>query len=396
MRGGNKMGLWLRKFKGGIRRYQIEWKDEEGKRCRETLPTNDKKIALQELAQRRDDVLERKRLGNPKAERILFEDFCNKEYLPWSKKGKRSWKRDDGMIKNLLTHFEGKYLDQINPYLIEKYRMERVKKVEKSTINRETACLKAIFFKAIEWDKFKGSNPVLKVKAYPESERIRKLEESEMSKFYETLYLRDKNNNFVIAPVIRNICLFALNTGCRRQEILSLKWTDINWKDKTVKITFTKNNRIKIINMNEQVEQVLRSIVQYDDCEYVFYHTWQGKRKRYTDIKRPWNKILKISGITDLKFHDLRHTAGSYLYKVTGNLITVQELLGHKDIRSTQRYVHGYDKDKEQAVSRLSLVYPKLKISSEVYRREKSQKLAENDSNEQNATIEEKLVSKRT
>ena len=69
----------------------------------------------------------------------------------------------------------------------------------------------------------------------------------------------------------------------------------------------------------------------------------QRKGERYPFTKdgwrRAWEEALAEAGIEDFRFHDLRHTAGTRLQRATGNIKTVQRLLGHKDIRTTLRYI---------------------------------------------------------
>ena len=348
------MGIWKRKLENGSYHYQIRWKDQDGKIHSETFINRE--LARIKLAERNKEVKTNKALDIHPRSKVLFEVFC-KEYLKWSKENKRSYIRDKVLVRNLLTHFKSKYLNQITPFLIEQYRMDRQKAVSKSTINREVACLRAIFNKAVLWDKFKGENPAQGT-FYDEPERERYLTEAEMSKFYEALYHKD-------TPVqIRNICITALNTGMRKEEVLSLKWSQINWQEKKITVLFTKNGRMKTVYINQQLEDILRSIVDYSEegCPYVFNHVWDsGKRDRYMDITFSWDKILEKAGIENFRFHDLRHTAGSYMYAKMQDLVAVQKVLGHRDIRSTERYVHAFDKQKKWAVSSLDLVYPRVK-----------------------------------
>lgn len=344
------MGMWRRRLVDGSYHYQIEWVDLDGKRRKKTI--SDRKLAEQELAKRQREVEKAKLLGLTLPERILFEDFCE-EYLTWSKKNKSSWIRDRGIINNLLTHFKGKYLNEITLHLVEQYRMDRQDKVTKATTNREVACLKAMFNKALDWNKFKGENPVKKIKFYHEEPRIRYLTKPELIKFYEVLY--DGNT----LSTIKNMCLCAINTGLRRSEIFNLRWSNIDWQQKTLTIdsAYSKGKRTRIVDINEDLEVSLRSIVERSDCPYVFNHDGH----KYTDIKKPWQRILKKAGINNFTFHDLRHTCGTYLRMKGVDLSTIAEMFGHQDIRTTTRYAHASREFKRQAVSYLTFVYPKVK-----------------------------------
>jgi integrase len=86
------------------------------------------------------------------------------------------------------------------------------------------------------------------------------------------------------------------------------------------------------------------------------------KLDHFMTIKFSWEKILEKVGIENFRFHDLRHTALSYMYAEIRNLVAVQKVAGHRDIRSTERYVHAFDKEKKWAVGSLDLVYPRIKV----------------------------------
>jgi site-specific recombinase XerD len=71
---------------------------------------------------------------------------------------------------------------------------------------------------------------------------------------------------------------------------------------------------------------------------YAFYNNKTGKR--YIDVKKSFHTALRRSGITDFRFHDLRHTFASHLVMAGVDLTTVKELLGHKTLTMTLRYAH--------------------------------------------------------
>jgi integrase len=84
--------------------------------------------------------------------------------------------------------------------------------------------------------------------------------------------------------------------------------------------------------------------------EYVF--TYKGKRIK--NIKKAFQTALKNAGITDFRFHDLRHTFASQVIMKGGDLKDVQELLGHKSMSMTLRYSHLPQKHKKRAVNLLN------------------------------------------
>ena len=87
-----------------------------------------------------------------------------KSYIQtYAKPNKRAWRRDEISLKHLASFFGPKCLDEITPLDVEKYKAKRLEKVAPATVNRELACLKHMFAKAVEWGKT-DKNPAKKVK----------------------------------------------------------------------------------------------------------------------------------------------------------------------------------------------------------------------------------------
>lgn len=149
-----------------------------GKRIRECAGTN-KRMAEQALSIRKAEILQ----GKFKIEKLKpsprFEQFAE-TFLDWSKANKRSFVRDQSLVKNLRGAFSGKLLSEITPWLIEKYKKDRQaatvhgRAIRPATINREVACLKRMFSKAIEWGQT-AENPGAKVKLLREDNRMERI-----------------------------------------------------------------------------------------------------------------------------------------------------------------------------------------------------------------------------
>ncbi len=206
-------------IKAQDRNFYIDF-SASGKRKREHIGPS-KVLAETILKKRVVEVAEGKYLDVKKESRIKFEDFAA-EYLELHcKTNNKSWlKTDSQLITVLKRHFSGKYLDEITPHLVEKFKSDRIAEVAPATVNRQLACLKSLFNKAIAWNKFNGSNPVKAVKLFKENnQRLRFLEREEISKLLS-----------VCNRTLRTIVIVALNTGMRRGEILGLKWRDLDVK----------------------------------------------------------------------------------------------------------------------------------------------------------------------
>ncbi|MFH1014692.1 MAG: tyrosine-type recombinase/integrase [Nitrospirota bacterium] len=300
-----------------------------------------KALAENVLRKLRVEIAENKYLDIKKEQKIKFEDFAD-EYLELhSKPNNRSWfKSDRHNLNNLKAHFSGKYLHEITPLLIEKYKVERSREVSPATVNRNLACLKSMFNRAIEWDKAQ-ENPVRKVKLFRENnKRLRYLEREEIVK----LLANCKRN-------LKSIVIVALNTGMRKGEILGLKWHDVDFKRGIIYLLNTKNSEKREIPMNEQVKTALIRTRKHARSPYIFC---KPDGKPYGDIKKSFFTAMKKSDIINFRFHDLRHTFASQLVMSGIDLNTVRELLGHKSLEMTLRYSHLSPDHKKRAVDILA------------------------------------------
>lgn len=128
--------------------------------------------------------------------------------------------------------------------------------------------------------------------------------------------------------------------GPRIFELLKMKWSDIDWSGPRVEIEGKGGSRATI-PLPKDVRDVLWGLRRQG--EHVFVHQ-DGTRMTYSGVDSAWNRACAKAEVTDLRLHDLRHTAATDLLKVT-NLKTVQLMLRHRDIRSTLRYAHADDRD---------------------------------------------------
>ena len=100
------------------------------------------------------------------------------------------------------------------------------------------------------------------------------------------------------------------------------------------------------------LKQIPRLVGRNGASPYVFNNPDTGTR--WIDIKKGWGSALKVSGVRDFTFHDLRHTFASRLVQRGVSLKAVQELLGHSNIKTTMRYAHLAPDNLRSAVEVLS------------------------------------------
>ena len=277
--------------------------------------------------------------------KLKFSEFAEIYLDDYAKTNKKSWMDDKYRIEANMNPFFGEYyLKDISPLIIERYKTERLKSgVTKSTVNRELTIMKKMFNLAIDW-KLAKDNPFSKVKLFSEKdtqkERILTKEEEERLLAESPDYLR-------------SILTVALNTGMRRGEILNLKWSQVDFERGIIRVERTKSGKNRLIPINNDVHVVLmRTRDEAQVGKHVFPNPKTGQP--YTEVKKSFKAACKRAGISDLRFHDLRHTFATRLIGLGVDLITVRDLLGHFSVRVTQRYTHSNQNQKEDAVRKLN------------------------------------------
>jgi len=282
---------------------------------------------------------------------ITFEEFYEKHYLTYCYNRQAYYEVKKYLLNKLPEWFKKLKLCDIGIReleLVQNYLLEQKKAI--ATCNRYIANIQASFTKAYEWnyiteDKLKRVRKVKKIKG--EISRLRFLSQDEIKALL---------NN--CEPHLYQIVFTALNTGMRKSEILNLKWENIDLNYDLILLEKTKNGERREIPINEPLKKLFKQLITKRrlDTEYVFVNPETGKR--YIDLKRSFATACKKAGIRDFHFHDLRHTFASQLVMNGVDLKTVQELLGHKDIKMTLRYAHLSQAHKKEAVKLLgNLVY---------------------------------------
>lgn len=292
---------------------------------------------------------------DPDSIQVLFADFVENAFAPYSRANKRSHYDDKRITGILCDFFNGKTLDEITPAMIEQFKQHRLsgmtqyKQTRKpATVNRELMVLSRIFTLAIDEGHI-AINPCSRVKRLRVSNgRTRYLTYEEEAKLL---------SNLADQPQTRNIVILALHTGMRRGEIFDFKWKDVDFAREVINIPHTKTYKSRVVMMNEVVLQMLKDLREADpdasDSSHVFASEKTGGR--LNNIKNSFHTALRKSGIKDFRFHDLRHSAGTRLADAGVHIAVIAEILGHSKLEMTKRYVHAADKAKREAMAKLAL-----------------------------------------
>lgn len=262
-------------------------------------------------------------------------------------------------VENGLTVLEhvlgsGTLLKDVTTANIEQMKLQRIEndKVAKATVDKNVAVAKSFF----NWCMIQGltsANPVKKVKLFHEdNERVRFLDPDAE---YPKLLVEARNGPWYLEPII----VLDVNTGLRRRNILDLRWDQVDFKRRIIRIeSRTKNGRPHNLPLNDTAFQKLKELHQKTaSYPHVFVHL-EGKfeGQPITDIKNAFNGAVDRAKIQNFRFHDLRHTFCSWLAISGVPLTAIQKLAGHASIKMTLRYAHlspRYLADEVKALDRV-------------------------------------------
>ena len=208
-----------------------------------------------------------------------------------------------------------------------------------ATVNRDLALLKTMYNRALQWKFFQGENPVRGVTFFSERQKERILDDDEARRLVEAS-----------TKSLRPVVIVALNTGMRISEILSLRWGNVNFPRRFLFIERSKNGRSRKVPMNSDVLRTLAGLRRNGE-EFVFAKERSSGPLR--SVRTAFLNALEKAKLSNVRFHDLRHTFATNLVMNGVDLVTVKEILGHSEIAMTVRYSHPSDSRKMDAVERL-------------------------------------------
>jgi integrase len=235
----------------------------------------------------------------------------------------------------------------VSPSLIEecRYYLLHTKGLDPQTVNLYVNAVSPAFtYAASESLNWIQRNPFSRVKKLKEKpDRAPQLTDQQVQDLLDWCDRSQSPHLWLFARVI-------LATGARKNEALTLKWSQINLKQKHITFTKTKSRKQRTVPLPSFLVEILKDVYNerfpeedwwknFPDGEYVFPSA-RDPRKPAVNIHAAWNRARRRSGI-DIRIHDGRHVAASnFILKGGADILTVSTLLGHANLRETQRYVH--------------------------------------------------------
>ena len=320
-----------------------------GKQVRTSAETDDKKLAEKIYFRVMGEVVEGRWFEKPAEEEETFREMMDKYMREHSAVKKRSTSRDEASLKHLLPFFGDYALKDIYPRLVSRYKSERLSSgAAPSTLNRELALMKHAFSLALKEWEWALQNPLKMVSM-----------EKEAPPKELWLTIEEERDLLLVSPDwLREIIVFALDTGCRRGEILSLSWKHVNLSTRVVAIFGEKTGDWRGIPLTQRAYDVLemkhfnRKVRSLRD-DIVFSHP-DGRAINIHELRWSLETALKKAAIKNFRFHDTRHTFATRLAQNGVDPLTTQKLLGHKSFTTTQRYAHHYTESLRRGIDSLN------------------------------------------
>lgn len=324
--------------------YFLSWIDAAGTRHRRKAKGQTLGEARAELDAERTRVQQARILGFTPPSGETFAEVAERylQYQGPRLTGKEFERQTTIVRKHLIPFFTGK-LAGIRRVDIQRYVTERSCVVRPASVRKETNVLRHLLNLAVGWEIIPVS-PALGVKS-PKAPagRVRYVQPTELRA------ILDACPNW-----LRPIASLAVSSGMRRGEILSLRWLDVDLNQHRAMLPQTKNGEGRFVYLNKMALAAI---------EYLPV----GIESRPTDrlfatvtleqVSVAFQRVCRKAGVADFHFHDLRHTAASWLRMAGADIHTVALLLGHKDLRMAPRYQHLSPAYLAEAVGRLDSVF---------------------------------------
>jgi len=274
-----------------------------------------------------------------------------KEVLPTKPKNASNSEQHLVWWKEVLGTYA---LSDVTPALVVKCRNDllatttrRGTKMANGTVVRYMASLSHAFSLAVKDWQWIDDSPMRKV-TKPKEPRGRER------------FLSDEERNALLqacqastSRFLYTVVVLALSTGMRRGEIMALRWPQIDLANRRIMLFETKNDTSRAVPLAGMALSMMANLakVRRIDTDLVFYGE-TGNRP--VDLTKPWTTALVKAKVTNFRFHDLRHSAASYLAMNGATTIEIAAILGHKTLQMVKRYSHLANSHTSSVVSSMN------------------------------------------
>ncbi|NNG27784.1 MAG: site-specific integrase [Ignavibacteriaceae bacterium] len=323
--------------------YYVFYETPSGKRNSVSTKSKNKRNALKFLSEFQKNLI----VASENEVTIIDLKTFSFDYLKFSEKFHRP--KTYYMLKIIFEQFKehlgNPVLNEITTRDCEIFIYKKAD-VSQYTAQKYLAHLRAAFNKALTQGYIR-ENPLRKINNFKIPETLPKFfSEDEFQSLLKVVEDED----------LKDLIIFAINTGLRQMELITLEWNQIDFTSRTLilnnRSNITKSKKVRNVPLNTSAFSVLEKRKIFAVSKKVF--TYKGGIIIQDFISKKFKKlVIKAKINTDFNFHSLRHTFASWLVQKGVSIYEVSKLLGHSDIKTTQIYAHLRSDDLRNAVEML-------------------------------------------
>jgi len=334
-------GFILEVRASGGKTFHLRYRDPHGKQRQHKIGDT-KSLSFDKARQAAQVLRSRVVLGESPAEERKVKraiptvaEFAEERYMPFVKGYKKSWDSDDSYLRNhVLPRFGSHHLDQVSQQeVVEFHHAMRAKGYALATCNRMLVLMRYMYNLAKKW-KIPGAdfNPTVGVPMYEANNaRERYLSAEETQRLKEALETSDNTQLKYIVPLL-------LMTGARKRELLEARWEHFDLERRSWRIPTSKSGKARYVPLSTSVLEVLGQLPRWPGCPYVVPNP--KTREPYVSVFYSWNTARKQAGLPEVRMHDLRHSMASNMVNSGRSIYEVAKVLGHTQLKTSQRYSH--------------------------------------------------------
>jgi integrase len=333
-------GLLLELRASGAKTFYLRYVDLRGKQ-RQFKIADTRDLSLEQARDQADKLRAQIAMGiDPIQERRIIRStptlaaFVTESYLPYIKSYKRSSDTDISILKtHILPAFGVRFMDSIERREVASFAAKLIASHKPASVNRVMIVLRFIYSVALRWETpGVKANPCRGVRHYEENnKRERFLTQAEAKALIESVQQSENQSlKYIVAMLIL--------TGARKGEVLQAKWDQFHLEQRSWRIPISKSGKARRVPINDGLLQLLNNMPKWRGSDYLFVNA--KTNKPFRTFFNSWNQARKRAGLPDVRVHDIRHSYASFLINNGRSLYEVQRLLGHSQIKTTQRYAH--------------------------------------------------------
>jgi len=284
-----------------------------------------------------DPLKERQEKKRKTESAVSVRRFCEIYLERHAKPHKKTWEEDERRIeKHIKPDLGGLRLEDVTRDRVAQL-YQRIGSKHPYEANRVLALVSVMFNLAEDWGYLPEGTPnpakLRKRNRFSEKRRDRPVTSEELPRLLEAI--RKEPDIYV-----RSALLLYLLTGLRKREVLWAKWEDLDKARGTLRLPDTKAGQPRHVALSEAAQEIFRNIPRQVGNPYIFPSPVKPREPRF-DVRKRWLRVRREAGCEGLTIHDLRHSVATWVSETGHAVQVIQAALGHQNISTTMRYLHG-------------------------------------------------------